>query len=472
MPSSSTCAREPFFVASGASNRKRRILLISYTFPPSPLVGGLRWQRLAGYVAERGWDLDVITLAPSELSNADWSRLADLPPGTRVYGIAPREPWQYKVHRWLWRAVRAPFRRATARAQGSGATGPRQTNLEYVNRSVMMRALLARMEHAKMTLLARDTARFAAEVIERNVHQVVISSGPHHMAHEAARLTSAAFGIPFVTDFRDVWATFRGMPDEFASETWLRIADRTERRVVSEAALIAVNTEPFRDLMCSRYPQDAARIMTVMNGCDEEPIPPPRHGKRFILASSGSLYAGRDPRSLFRAAARVVSELALTPEEFGIEMIGDDASEGISVVDLAAAAGISAFVTIRGRHSRAAAFELLAPAALLVDLPQVTPLAIPAKLFEFMQFNAWLLALTQLESAVGQLLEDSDAFVVSPDDSEAIATVIRGCFERYARGERPSPLARSGRYSRREQATIFIDAIERSLTTEPEPVSV
>lgn len=462
----------PFFVAPGRSDVSKRTLLISYTFPPNHLVGGLRWQRMAAYFAERGWGLDVITLDPSELPTPDWSRLGDLPPGTRVYGVRPRDPLHYRLQRRLWRLVRTPIRRASAPAQVNGATGPIQTHLEYVNRSVTMRALLARMEHARMTLLAQDTARLASDVVEADSHQAVISSGPHHMAHEAARLTAIELGLPFIADFRDVWATFRGMPDEFASATWLRIAEHAERAVVSEAALIVVNTEPFRDFMCSRYPEQSDRVITVMNGCDEEPIPAPCHGTRFVVASSGSLYVGRDPRLLFRAAAAVICELQLTPQQFGIEIIGDDSSEGVSVAEMAANAGIAAFVTIRGRHPRSVAFSLLASAALLVDLPQVTPLAIPAKIFEFMQFDAWLLALSKPESAVARLLEDCNAFVVSPEDSARIAAVIRECFERYARGERPTPVARGGRYSRREQATIFLDAMERCVGREALPASV
>jgi glycosyltransferase involved in cell wall biosynthesis len=465
-------ASTPFFTAPGDVSAAKRILLISYTFPPNHLVGGLRWQRMSAYLAERGWGVDVITVDPAELTSPDWSRLAELPAGTRVFGVAQREPIPHKVQRLLWRAVRGPIRRASAPAQVSGTTGPVHTQLAYVNKSVLMRAHLARMEHAKSALLARDTAQLAAEIIEPGVHQVVVSSGPHHMAHEAARLIARDAHIPFIADFRDVWSTAGGMPDEFASETWLRIAARAERRVVSEAALVVVNTALLRDLMCASYPDRCDRVITVMNGCDDEPIPEARHGHRFVIASSGSLYAGRDPRLLFQAAAIVVRQLGLTPEQLRIEILGDDSCEGVSVAAMSEEAGLSAFVAIRGRHSRAAAFELLAPAALLVDLPQVTPLAIPAKLFEFMQFDAWLLALAERGSAIERLLDDSDAFVVSPKDSARIAGVIRECYERYARGERPTPVARNGRYSRREQATIFLDAMERCLAAEAEPAGV
>lgn len=462
---------EPFFVSPGGSPGRPRLLLVSFTFPPSPYVGALRWQRMATYVAERGWSLDVITLDPNDVPSPDWSRLYDLPPGTRVFGVASREPFLHVAQRVLWRMLRGPKKGGPIEIRGDGSGGP-QTKEAQVNRSALVRAHMARLEHGEMKRLARNAARLAATIIEPGVHEAVISSGPHHMAHEAGRLAAREAALPLVTDFRDVWATYRGMPDEYASKTWLRLADRAERRVIAAADLVVVNTVPFHDLMCSRYPDRADRVITIMNGWDEEPVPTSRHGRKFVVATSGSLYAGRDPRILFEAVALVVRQLCLNPSQIGVEVVGDTMYGNTPVTELASNAGIRDFVTVRGRHPRATALEMLTPAGLLVDLPQVTPLAIPAKLFEYMQFSAWLLAITERGSAIDRLLTDSGAFVVEPNDSTRVAAVILECYARYARGERPTPLARGGRYSRREQASLFLDALERSLATRPEPVNV
>ena len=464
----------PFFIAPGGQPLRERLLLISYTFPPSQTVGALRWQKMAAFVAERGWELDVITLDPAEIAVADHSRLSELPPGTRVFSVSRRESLPHRVQRLVWRAVRDPIRRVSSPGEIHVAlgTGPQQSELTYVNKSALMRAHLARMEHATMSRLAQDTARLARTIVRPGVHRAVVSSGPDHMAHEAARAIAAGTAMPFVIDMRDAWASASAMPDEFASPTWLRLAERLERRAVHAASLIVVNTEPFRDLMCARYPARCDRILTVMNGYDEEPMPSPAHGTRFVIGCSGSLYAGRNPRVLFRAAARVVGSLGLTPEQFGIEFVGDDSCEGVSVGEIAAKEGMESFVSVWGRHPRRAAFEKLARAALLVDLPQVTPLAIPAKIFEFLQFDAWLLALAEPASATARLLEDSGAHVVSPNAVDAIAAVIRARYLEYAGGVRPTRLAQGGRFSRREQAGIFLDALEQALSVPEMPAGV
>src|SRR5436305_4762536 len=103
--------------------------------------------------------------------------------------------------------------------------------------------------------------------------------------------------------------------------------------------------------------------------------------------------------------------------------------------------------------------EFQARAAMLVSLPQDSDMAIPAKIFEYMLFEAWLLALATPESAVGRLLEGSAADVVRPDDLDALARVIRERVVQYRSGIRPPRLAGDERHSRRAQANRLLDAI-------------
>src|SRR5437764_12738519 len=61
----------------------RRLLLISYHFPPDPAVGGLRWQQLSRYLAKHGWGIDVITRDLDLLRSRDDARLEMLPQSLR-----------------------------------------------------------------------------------------------------------------------------------------------------------------------------------------------------------------------------------------------------------------------------------------------------------------------------------------------------------------------------------------------------
>ena len=52
---------------------------------------------------------------------------------------------------------------------------------------------------------------------------------------------------------------------------------------------------------------------------------------------------------------------------------------------------------------------------MLVNLPQDSHLCIPSKVYEYMRYAAWLLALEPADSATALLLRDSAADVVGSD---------------------------------------------------------
>src|SRR5262245_50961755 len=89
-------ALRPFYDAGGGGGLvaipRRRLLLISYHFPPDTAVGGLRWQRLSRYVAERGWGLDVIARDLRTMKVRDDRRLDSLPPSVRIYSGTEGDP--------------------------------------------------------------------------------------------------------------------------------------------------------------------------------------------------------------------------------------------------------------------------------------------------------------------------------------------------------------------------------------------
>jgi hypothetical protein len=307
---------------------------------------------------------------------------------------------------------------------------------------------------------AHAAAAVARELIEPGVHDAIITSGPPHMVHEAGRMVARESRLPFVMDMRDPWSLVERVPEHLASPVWFALAKRFERRAVDDAAIIATNTEPFRRAMSQKYPNARGRIMTVMNGWDEDALPPSNHGQRFVIGYAGAIYLDRDPRPLFQAAARVVHELNLTPAEFGIEFIGYVESYGsVPLTQLARQEGLDGYVTVGPRLPHRAVKEFQARSAMLVSLPQDSDLAIPAKIFEYMRCEAWLLALATPDSAVGLLLDGTGADVVAPGDVAGLTAIIRERVLQYRNGIRPSRLAQDGRYSRRTQAGRLLDAI-------------
>ncbi|MGH7589965.1 MAG: hypothetical protein ACREL2_00885 [Gemmatimonadales bacterium] len=460
-------ARQPAPVPTIATTHhrepSRRILLVSYHFPPDPAVGGVRWQKFSRFAAERGWGLDVLALHPAAIAVPDYGRLTDLPAGLEVYGIPPGRSRLLEGINVAWRALRPLRPGGTAGVPLSGAGSFPTSELRWFprNRHDLTRAFHALTRYVLESRWAEAAARTGFGLIRPGLHQVVISSGPPHSAHLAARAIAERAGLPFVMDLRDPWRLVQRLPDDHASPLWMALAARGEGRCVRAADLVAVNTGPHGDALRALYPDLASRIITIFNGADDDDLPPRRPTRRFVVAYAGTVYLDRDPRPLFHAAARLIKRHHLTPDDFGVEFMGDVAVlDGVPLPAMADAAGIGDFVALHRAGSQAAARAFLAGAALLVVLPQDSTFAIPAKLFEYLRHEAWVLALAERHSAVEVLLRDTEADVVAPQDVEAITAILERRYLQHHGGGRPLPIARDDLFSRRRQAETLFEAIE------------
>jgi glycosyltransferase involved in cell wall biosynthesis len=292
------------------------------------------------------------------------------------------------------------------------------------------------------------------------------------MAHDGGRRLARATGLPFIMDLRDPWSLMQRLPEAVASPAWFWLAQRYERRAVSQAALIVANTDPLRNVMRGVYRSAASRIIAVPNGFDDEPLPstPSRPGRRFTIAYAGTIYLDRDPRVLFRAAARLITDRHLTPRDFGIELMGHVQSlDGVGIEHIARDEGIADYVRAVPPRPRREALEFLSRASMLLVLPQDSDMAIPAKVFDYMRYDAWMLALADHGSAVEQLLRPSGADIVAPDALDTLSAVLQLRYIQHLRGERPVSLSVNEHYSRRAQADRLFSAIEAITGTPPRP---
>jgi len=455
-----------------ASERsRRRLLLLSYHFPPENSVGSRRWQKLARFAHERGWGLDVIAVDAAGMPAPDWEGFAELPDSVRVYGVPEPKDWSrhldpvlVRASGWLRSLQARVFRRNRPTASASpgeekGAGSGRS------NRSRRWRRTYHSWRYLRThRLWATAAAEVGRRVLEPGVHRAVITCGPPHMVHDAGRQLAAHAGLPLVMDLRDLWTLLLNVPEELDSPLWFRHARDAERRAVAAAALVVTNTDAAGEEMRAAYPEARDRIVSILNGYDDEPAGASQYPACFIIAYAGSIYIDRDPRPLLRATGRIVRELGLGPEQLRVEFMGDVwTSRGTPVATIAEQEGVGAFLKLHPIGARPRVRAFLSQAALLVSLPQDISTAIPSKIFEYTQYDAWLLAFADPESATDLLLRGTGADVVALDDFDKLVAVLRARYLAYARGERPARVRLPVELSRQAQAQRLFDELERRL---------
>lgn len=458
----------PFF-ESGPSPwaSPRRMMLISYSFVPSVLIGALRWRHLSRFAVERGWAIDVIMMEPSDEASADRSLLQELAAGIRLFAVPLRETAWQRTDRALLRVAKRILHRSPDQQRepvlALDAVAP-----PPIQRGDADTALL----RLRRTQLAKFFFSQADAWIDRAVHaglwlhraqpyDLIVSSGPPHMAHMAARRIARSAALPYVIDLRDPIALPEVEPPDMRSAYWRSRAVEWERNCVRDAALVVLTADGTREALADRYPESRMRLLTAMNGADPDVKLVAQPSPTFVLANTGTIYMGRDPRTLFEAFKLAVSRRGLTPEDIGLHFMGDTAFEGVPLEWLGQETGIAEHLVVEPSRPRADAHALMERAGMLVVLPQSHPRSLPAKIFEYAQAPAWMLVLAEPGSSVHNLMSGSGADVHEPRDIEGIARTIEARFDAFRRGERPQPLNAGGRFDRAPQALRLFDALDR-----------
>lgn len=465
LPANSRVLRERTQTSLSTGETLRRVLLVAYHFPPSSLVGALRWEKLVATLAAHNFEFDVLTLDPSQVSTLDEVRLGRLPASVRVLGVKHRIPIASRA----WSAL-AKLTGRLRRASPSNATSRRSATTPTadvggaapvpLNRRLRM-AINSRLDVATELAWGLSAARIGERLHEAHRYDAVICSGPPHYAMHAGFLLNRRVGLPFIADFRDPWSLAESSTGTYDVKFMRESARTFEARIVSSAALITMNTEAASVEMRKFYRSSAERIVTVMNGSDPEDYVESPTRERFTLLYAGSLYLQRDPRVLFRSCAALVTEFSLTPTQFAIQFLGpSERYEGKLVTEIATEFGLGAHCIVSGLVPRSEALRLSATATQLVCLPDGQSLTIPAKLFEYVQLDAWILAFAEPSSAMALALEGTHADVVAPNDIEAASRILRARWIEFSGGVRPTAVGSDGRFLRSAQALKLLDALK------------
>ncbi len=381
------------------SSRPMRILLVSYWFPPSNVIGAVRAGKFARYMREAGHDVRILA-GPAQ------------PP----LGLALEIP-EALVSRPEVPSGEAPARsglRAALRSQAD-ALGLTSGRVGKVLREHLYAVLERPDKHAGWIEPARALAR---PLLRDWRPELIVASAPPYSGLLVAAGLAAESGVPWVAEMRDPWSG-NVYNDRPAWRDW--IDRRIERRILgSAAALIAVSPVVGRDLK-SRY---AHPVATVLNGFAPEDLPAPSArapGTGLEIVYTGTIYEGhRDPSALFAAIAR------LPPEQRQDIHVSFYGPSELQVRALADPHGVADQVRVMAPVDYRTSLERQAQADVLLLLQRDDPSDegnLPAKFFEYLGALRPILLLGYERGVLADMIRERGAGMVS-NNPAAIAAQL------------------------------------------------
>jgi len=369
-------------------NVRPTLLIVSYHFAPSPLVGAKRFSFLAREFARHGFDVHIIANAINESPHGNDGSLPVV--GTVHRVDAPLEV-PLKGGGFLRRIANALFRRLLA-----------PVGMEY--------------------FWARAATRKALAVARQLPPGIVIATSPPHAAMIAGARIARRLKWPLILDYRDPWSAY-DWPQWHRGWFTQWLAARIEGRLVRQSSARVLNTPSMSEWFAESFPQaPATGNFTIPNGFDPAPhtATPPATGKIEIV-HAGEIYGSRSLVPLLRA----IRELGQRHRARPIHLTTYGALPSAESQRIREA-GLESFIEVRPRIPFASLFAQLQRAhVLLAVVSDHMSYSTPYKIYDYMAAGRPILGLAPRDAALHELLAESGAGVcVEPQEIDAIEQAL------------------------------------------------
>lgn len=243
---------------SAYENRVKKILLITYYFPPSGGAGVQRWLKTINYLPQAGVETIVLTVDPTVASypQIDESLCNDIPSNIKVYRTKTREILSF--YKKVSPQKQIPY--------GGFANEPKPNLMQKISRFVRGNFFLPdpRRGWNKFALAK------AKEIIEtQGITTIVTTSPPHSTQLIGLELKRLYPHIRWVADLRDPWTDIYYNQDLYPTRWAKKRNLRYERSVLLGADQIITVSEECRRLFAQKA-DVTDKIIVVPNGYDEK----------------------------------------------------------------------------------------------------------------------------------------------------------------------------------------------------------
>jgi glycosyltransferase involved in cell wall biosynthesis len=261
----------------------KKVLIISYYWPPSGGAGVQRWLKFAKYLPEFGWQPHIYTPSNPEAPATDESLMSDLNDQMVVIKQPIFEPYSfYKTLTGKKGKVNAGFL--------SEDKGSRDKFTERM--SIWIRGNFF-IPDARI-LWVRPSVKFLQKYIQDQGIEMVISTGPPHSMHLIAMKLKEKMAIKWIADFRDPWTNIDFYKELMLSAAADRKHHRLEKQVLQKAdSVIAIGATMQQELETIR----GAKVDLISNGFDESDFHPSTQqndSKQFNILHIGSINLDRN----------------------------------------------------------------------------------------------------------------------------------------------------------------------------------
>jgi glycosyltransferase involved in cell wall biosynthesis len=376
----------------------RKVLIITYYWPPSGGAGVQRWLKFSKYLRYFGWEPVIYTPENPEAPAIDNSLEKDVPKGISIIKRPIVEP--YSIYKRF--VGMKPGDKVNA-----GFLQEKEKPGLAEGFAVWLRGNFFIPDARRFWI--RPSVKYLVNYLSDNPVDAIVSTGPPHSMHLIALQIHKKLNIPWLADFRDPWTGIDFYHQLKLTSLADRLHHKLEKKVLASATAVTVVSQ---DMMNEFNGIVKREYNLVTNGYDEQdisPVPQNQLDTKFTISHIGSINASRNPVGLWK----VLSEMADKNDEFEktlqIKLVG---KVDIGVLKSIEENGLTQYLSMIEYMPHQEVMHEIQKSQVLLLLINNTPNAkgiLTGKIFEYLGSGRPILSIGPEDGEAAVMLSDSEA---------------------------------------------------------------
>lgn len=373
----------------------KKVLFISYFFPPLGGGGVLRVTKFVKYLGDFGWKPVVITVKKGFYPITDEGLLSEIPRQVKTIRVKyPELGFWFKAKAW-------------------------QSFLRY-----FLYPLVLFPDNQALWILPAVLAGY--KLIKKEKIKIIFSSSASYSDHLVALILKKLTGVKWVADFRDVWKP----------SGWQKnLVGLIEISILKNADLVSTVSPGLTKIYQKFAKEKPTKFTTITNGYDEEDfikiqnLTRRQAGAKFKVIHAGALYGSRQADLFFQA----LKELNI--KDIELELVGTQK---------------------RFSHKESIRKLMSADVLLLILSPTDGPAVLTGKIFEYLRSRIPILAIAPKNFGAANLINQLKiGEVAEPNNLSEIKQKIKKMNQKWFKNELKIPQIEIERFERKNLTEIL-----------------
>ncbi|MFD2938907.1 glycosyltransferase family 4 protein [Flavobacterium notoginsengisoli] len=400
---------------------QKKLLIITYYFPPAGGPGVQRWLKFIKYLPE--FDVQPIVYVPENPTYpiVDEGLVSEISDKVIVLKNKIWEPYQ----------LASIFSKNKTKKISSGIF-PQKKKQTFLDKTFLWVRGNLFIPDARV-FWVKPSVSYLEKYIQENNIDTIVTSGPPHSLHLIGLELQKKLNVKWFADFRDPWTTI-GYHKALRLSSYAEKKHKSlEHKVLNTADEIIVTSKTTK----TEFEAITNKPITVItNGYDVETVEKQTPDSKFTLAHIGSFLSDRNPPFLWEVLVELLQEVSGFKSHLEIKLIGAVSQE---VLDAIKEHKLNDHLNLVGyvSHKEAVAHQRKSQVLLLIEInSEDTKSIIPGKLFEYMVSNRPIIAIGPQGSDFADIVTQTNTGVFFDYSEKAkLKSVILDFFNQFLEGK-------------------------------------